>query len=265
MKHYIPLILSLLAVSCEVIPMTEFTDRPVVCCYLSPDETPTLTVSKLIPFESDAAFSPEDVSKLKITITDATTGKDYLLTSLGEGSYRSEELVVETGHKYQLAFDYDGTAVTAETTVPAAPTGVTFSATSIEVMSFGAKAPQDGITISWNNDEGDYYIVEGKTSSTSCIRDYDDEAPSQSFKQNYTQGTDASLSSSDFNYYGTYQISVIHINYEYAVMSMGGSTTSTSLVDVKGNVEGGYGIFTGISRVTKNVKVSKSSGGGMPF
>ena len=30
----------------------------------------------------------------------------------------------------------------------------------------------------------------------------------------------------------------------------------TTLIDVKGNVDGGYGIFTGISCVTKSVKVS---------
>lgn len=80
--------------------------------------------------------------------------------------------------------------------------------------------------------------------------------PSKSFRLNYTQGTGATLSSSDFNYYGAYQVSVIHICREYAVMSQGGSTSSTTLVDVKGNIDGGYGIFTGISSVTRNMKVS---------
>lgn len=88
-----------------------------------------------------------------------------------------------------------------------------------------SKAPNDGIEISWKNDEGEYYIVEGWTSSTSPVRDVEDdeEMPSQSFKQNYTQGTGTTLSSSDFNYYGTYHVSVIHINQEYAVMSQGSS------------------------------------------
>jgi hypothetical protein len=52
---------------------------------------------------------------------------------------------------------------------------------------------------------------------------------------------------------------VIHINQEYAVMSQGGSTSSTTLVDVKGNIDGGYGIFTGISSVPQTVSVSKGS------
>ena len=124
-----------------------------------------------------------------------------------------------------------------------------------------SRAPKNGIEITWQNDEGDYYIVEGKTSSTSSIRDIDegDQMPAQSFKLNYTQGSSATLSSMDFNYYGSYEISVIHIQPEYAVMSQGGSTTSTTLVDVKGNINGGYGIFTGINSVKKTIYVAKQS------
>ena len=264
MKRYICLLALLAFVSCEAIPETEFTDRPVVCCYLSAGESPTLTVQKLIPFQSDAEFSEEDVNNLEITITDQTTGKDYLLSGKGEGTYVNPELIAESGHEYSLSFDYDDVPVTAETTVPSAPEGISFSATKIEVMSFQppqamSKAPNDGIEISWKNDEGEYYIVEGRTWSTNPVMDVEDDEdmPAKTFKLNYTQGTSATLSSSDFNYYGTYHISVIHINREYAVMSQGGSTSSATLVDVKGNVDGGYGIFTGISSVTRTVSVTK--------
>lgn len=264
MKKYI-FLLALLIVSCDVIPDTEFTDRPVVCCYLSAGETVSLTVSKLIPFQSDAPFSDEDVERLDITITDVTAEAEYRMESVGDGVYTNTDLVAEIGHTYRLSFVYDDESVTAETVVPSMPEEVSFSSTSIEVMSFmpksASKAPQDGIEISWKNDDGEYYIIEGKTTSTNSIReiDEDDDMPSQSFKLNYTQGSSTSLSSSDFNYYGTYQVSVIHINTEYAVISQGGSTTSATLVDVKGNIDGGYGIFTGISSVTKSVKVTQGS------
>lgn len=265
MKNYIYLLTILLLVSCEVIPDAEFTDRPVVCCYLTPGEAVSLTVSKLIPFQSDATFSDEEIDKLDITITDVTSDAEYLLESLGDGVYCNSELSVQTGHTYRLDFVYDNVPVSAETVIPTAPEEVEFSSTSIEVMSFrpksGSKAPNDGIEISWKNDDREYYIVEGKTTSTSTIRDIDDDddMPSKSFKLNYTQGSSTSLSSSDFNYYGTYQVSVIHINSEYAVISQGGSTASSTLADVKGNIDGGYGIFTGINKVTKSVKVSQGS------
>lgn len=160
----------------------------------------------------------------------------------------------------------DGAAVSVVTTVPSAPEGVSFSATEIEVMSFQppqmvTRAPGGGIEVTWKNDKGEYYIVEGKTGSTNPVMDVEDDEdmPVKSFKLNYTQGTSATFSSSDFNYYGTYYVSVIHINHEYAVMSQGGSTSSATLVDVKGNVDGGYGVFTGISAVTETVKVSQGS------
>lgn len=265
MKRYIYLLTLLAFASCEAIPETEFTDRPVVCCYLSAGESPVLTVQKLIPFQSDAQFSDEDVNTLEITITDHTAGKDYPLTCSGEGKYSNPDLLAEEGHEYSLSFDYDGVPVTAETTVPSAPEGVSFSATKIEVMDFQPPQPMSkasgGIEISWKNDEGEYYIIEGKTSSTDPVIDVEDEEdmPAKSFKLNYTQGASATLSSSDFNYYGTYYVSVIHINHEYAVISQGGSTSSATLVDVKGNVDGGYGIFTGIGAVTETVKVSQGS------
>ena len=266
MKRILYMIIATVLVSCEAIPVTEFTDRPVVCCYLSEGEVPTLNVQKLIPFQGDAQFSDEDVDKLNITITDITTAEEFKLTNIGNGNYRNDELVPVSGHEYRLDFIYDEVPVTSTTEVPSTPSNVSFSATSIEVMGGMplkpmSKAPQDGIEISWDNEEGDYYIIEGKTSSTTTILELDDdeELPSKSFKHSYTQESITSLSSSDFNYIGTYTVSVIHILYEYAVLSQGGSTTSTTLVDVKGNIDGGYGIFTGISSVSRNIKVSKGS------
>lgn len=73
------------------------------------------------------------------------------------------------------------------------------------------------------------------------------------------QIVDSAISSANFNYFGYYEISVIHIQPEYAVMSQGGSTSSTTLVDVKGNIDGGYGIFTGINSFTKTIIVTEQS------
>lgn len=245
--------------------MAEFTDRPVVCCYLKDGETPTLTVQKLIPFQSDAQFSAEDVDNLAIVITDVTAGEEYPLSGYGNGTYGNSSLIAQSGHSYELAFQYDGAPVTAATVVPSAPSGVYFSAYSIYVMSFAkpdeTKAPNEGIEISWNNADGDYYIVEGVTESLSLVKelDEDEEMPSQSFKLDYTQGESATLSSGNFNYFGQYSVSVIHIRPEYAIMSGGGAVSSTSLVDVRGNVDGGYGIFTGISSVTDTITVRVQS------
>ena len=83
--------------------------------------------------------------------------------------------------------------------------------------------------------------------------------PPQGFKLDYTQGESATLSQANFNYYGEYIVSVIHITKEYAIMSQGGSTSSTSLVDIRGNIDGGYGIFAGINCVSDTVRVRAQS------
>ena len=113
-------------VSCEAIPVTEFTDRPVVCCYLSDGETPTLNVQKLIPFQGDAQFSDEEIDKLDISITDLTSNVVYSLSSIGNGNYRSDELVPVSGHEYKLEFVYDDVLVTSTTQIPSKPTNVSF-------------------------------------------------------------------------------------------------------------------------------------------
>lgn len=262
---------ALAAIACEPTPASEFTDRPVVSCFLEDGESPVLKVQKLIPFKEDVEFSAEDVDALNIVIKDETSGDEYLLQSIGGGEYKNEGLTVETGHTYSLAFEYDGEMVSSQTTVPSKPENVKFSSNSISVFGFpssvsaaGVRAPGDGVEITWSNPSGDYYIVEGVTVSNNYINDpdEDEQEPARSFKLDYTQRESQTLSSGSFNYYGDYTISVLHIQPEYAMISQGSFNTVTTMVDIRGNIDGGYGIFTGIGRVSGTVRVRAQS---MPF
>ena len=240
-------------VACQPTLIAEFEDKPVVCCYLDAGASPILTVSKLIAFRDDVDYSDEDINTLTITITDETEEKNYPLQAIGEGRYESLQLIAKVGHSYKLTFVYNGNHISATTTVPEAPQGVEFSATSIGVMGFST-----AIEITWSNDDRNFYIVEGFTTSSSPVRDTD-STPAKGFKLDYTQGSSATLSQMQFNYLGNYEVSLIRIWPEYAVMSQGSFDTSTSLVDIKGNIEGGYGIFTGINRVMRNINVYRQS------
>ena len=125
MRKYIFMILTAAVfAACEPTLVAEFTDRPVVSCYLQAGKTPTLTVQKLIPFQDDALFSDEDIDKLVIEITDITTGNSYSLAAQSNGQYTNESLIIESGHEYELHFNYNGEDVTAKTIVPSAPQGV---------------------------------------------------------------------------------------------------------------------------------------------
>ena len=68
----------------------------MVCCYLAAEQSPTLTVQKLIPFQSDAVFSDEDVNNLEIIITDLTTSTDYRLQNIGAGINSFTKTIIVT-------------------------------------------------------------------------------------------------------------------------------------------------------------------------
>jgi hypothetical protein len=243
------LLTSAVVAGCQPTLIAEFEDLPVVSCFLDAGRSPILTVSKLIAFRDDALYSNENVSTLEITITDETQTQTYQMQPLGEGRYENPQFIVQANHSYRLTFTYNGKHIEATTTVPASPLGVTFSSTVIAGGGFGGN-----IEIEWENDERDFYIVEGFTQSTTPIRETDNELP-KSFQLDYTQEKSATLSRMQFNYYGYYEVSLIRILPQYVEMSQGGGVSSTDLIDARGNIEGGYGIFTGVNRVVRNVYV----------
>ncbi len=241
-------------VACQPTLLAEFEDKPVVSCYLEPGVSPTLQVQKLIALRDDVEYSDENVDDLQITITNETKGESYSLQSLGEGKYQNLSLVVVQGDEYSLEFTYNDKLISSSTSVPTAPQDVVFSATSIDVSSHGGPMGDSNIDITWLNSDEGYYIVEGYTESTTLVDEYNN-SPSQSIRLSSTQGDLASLSREDFHYEGEYQISLCHINYEYVLLSQGTGSSSSDLVDIKGNIDGGYGIFTGINRVVQSIRV----------
>ena len=76
------------------------------------------------------------------------------------------------------------------------------------------------------------------------------------FLLNHTQNDCATIPQIQISYLVDYEISVIRIMPEYVIMSEGSATNmSTSIADVKGNINSGYGIFTGINRITQIINV----------
>ena len=230
--------------------------------------SPELTVSKLIAFRDDVHYSDENVNNLAITITDETDNQTWQLQSVGNGKYDNPQFVVVAGHTYRLNFSYNQKPVTATATVPEAPQHVAFSDTSFGVVNWqfnpgqftpgGNRDPERynrTLDITWDNDDKNYYLVQGITISNEPVRENQTNAPKQ-FMLNHTQNDYATISQMQFSYLGDYEISVIRIMPEYVIMSEGSATNmSTSIADVKGNINGGYGIFTGINRITQIINV----------
>ncbi|MFI3322353.1 MAG: hypothetical protein R3Y50_07490 [Rikenellaceae bacterium] len=254
MKKILYILIALLIVSCQPTLIAEFEDQPVVSCYLEQGISPVLTVQKLISLRDDVEYSDEDVDKLLITITDNSTAQSYQLDALGDGQYQNSSLIIEEGGEYSLEFTYNGNLITSSTTVPTLPVNVDFSTSYIYVSTPTGPDSDSNIDVTWDNEEGDYYIVEGFTTSTNPIIE-DDSTSTKSVRLSYTQGESSSLSKSSFNYYGSYEMSVLHITYEYAIYSQGTGSSSSDLVDIRGNIDGGYGIFTGIGREVKSISI----------
>ena len=248
--------LACLAVAgCQPTLIAEFEDKPVVNCLLEAGNSPILTISKLIAFRDDVEYTDEDVSTLSITITDETENLFYQMQSIGDGRYENPSLIAQDGHSYSLHFIYNNKTISAITTVPIKPQNVVFSATSIGVGMFS-----NPIEITWSNDDRNYFFIEGFTTSSNSVRGSGTEIP-KNFKLDCTQGNSAMLESMQFNYIGKYEVSLISILPEYVIISQGNADTSvsTSIVEVKGNIDGGYGIFTGINRVTQNINTYRES------
>jgi len=269
MKKVIYLLTFWVVAGCQPTLIAEFEDKPVVSCFLEAGASPVLTVSKLIAFRDDVHYSDEDVNTLSIAITDETENQTWELQAAGDGRYENPQMVVQSGHTYRLNFTYNQKQVTATATIPEAPQNVAFSDTSIGIFNWqfnpGDFTPRENpgnwtsydrnIDITWSNDDKNYYFVEGVTTSEEPVRENPTDAP-KSFTLEHTQNDYATLSQMQFSYFGDYEISVIRILPEYVIMSEGSATNmSTSIVDVKGNIDGGYGIFTGINRIKQIVNV----------
>jgi hypothetical protein len=260
--------LALVFAGCQPTLTAEFEDRPVVSCFLEAGASPVLTVSKLIAFRDDVEYSNEDINALSIVITDETDNETWQLQPVGEGKYENRQMVIQEGHTYRLDFTYNQKPVTATATIPVAPQNVAFSETSIGVVNWqfnpgeftpgGNRDPERfnrTLDITWDNADKDYFLVKGFTTSEEPIRETQTDAP-KTFALQHTQLDYATISQMQFSYTGNYEISVIRILPEYVIMSEGSATNlSTSIVDVKGNIDGGYGLFTAINRVTQVINV----------
>lgn len=265
MKKYISPITLLALVSCQPTLIAEFNDKAVVESYLHAGNPPVVKISKLIPFRDDVEFSDEDIDMLAVTVTDDTTGESRVLAALGEGRYSADGFTITEGHTYSLAMPYNGETVTAATTIPPQPVGMAVSTTVIEAMGHPglSRAPgYGGAEITWENPDKAYYMIAVENTETNPTPIFDEEEedwPRPSFRTEPTQGTSSVLSPMSFSYYGWHDVILIRMQPEYVLLYSSQGETSQTLTEIHANIEGGYGIFTGINSDTLRVKVVASS------
>ncbi|MEM7654867.1 MAG: DUF4249 family protein [Bacteroidota bacterium] len=257
------LLLSLLLMpACNVEDRELLTDTVIVSGYLYaglPLDSLRITVANSYSGNTD---SLQTLNELVVEL--ATEGESWVLEPFGAGYYRQIEGIVEEGKTYQLSFTHQGERITASTFVPVSKSiEVSVDEIFMEQITggfgggLGGTIP-DPIEVSWENEGGEYFfvLVENQESEPDYInllladRLAAEGIDLTSFRalsepeitDLYTIDTRRSIQQ-----YGTYRVIVYHVNPAYAALYQSSSNTSLSLVTPPSNIEGGLGIFTGVS------------------
>lgn len=267
MERLILLIFILAMVSCQKTDVAGFDDKPVVEAYLYADSIPVVKISKLIPFSDDMKFSNMDVTKLEVTITEQSSGKQFTLASQGDGTYRNKDLLISEGKSYQLSFPYNGTLVTASTTVPEKPKNVTLSAVSMIISpmgepgtggSSGPPTMPSPIEINWTNNDQNYFMLVVKNIETfKTLINTKGPGTGDFFRSLPVNTGSSELNSRSFKYYGYHLVTLFRIQPEYVIFFQESSNSSISLTEINANVTNGYGIFTGINGFSAYILIGK--------
>lgn len=222
---------------------------PVVEAYLIPGQpVDNIHVFKMSSF-ADTIISGEGITGLEIHLT--VDSVDYFLTektdSAGYYYYPGIDLEIETGDSCQLAFEYSGKTISAETVIPENPTNLSLSKTSISVSMGGGwgSTQTEPIEVTWDNPDNHYFymVATNIEEDPTPVNDEFEDQPT-------SVGTSPSTSNllnivpPQIRYYGTYQLVIFRVNPEFAEMCLYATTHTINLVEPYTNIVNGKGIFT---------------------
>ena len=211
------------------------------------------------------------MDNLAVTITDETAGVDYALTLRDSGVYvGNSDFLPAAEHTYSLHFTYNGYEISAETQIAATPQNVVLSKDTITAQTMGNFQPgsgaipeftNDSLVVSWDNPDRDYYyvIVENIEDDPEAINSgfggMGGGGSTRIFRTELSQEASVNIRAQQLGYYGRYLVHVCRLQPEYVTLLQHSSET---LVEVFANVVGGFGVFTGISRYSKEIRVVES-------
>ncbi len=248
--------------SCEkdVLQQSEPVDLVVVEAYLYAGENvDNIYLTALLPYGgADTVF--QVISDAEITLTH--NENSYQLEpadSAGFYRYTRTDLEIIKGEKYQIEFDYFNKTITAETTVPTPPTGITISNTAIYIdedellanpREFIQNLPQ--IELDWDESGDDYFYVLVENIEQNPIN-IELGVIGQKFSNFQFISKPVKVNSYRLmpliiiQQYGTHLIRVFKVNKEYADLYESMEQDSRNLNEPLTNITNGLGIFTAFS------------------
>jgi hypothetical protein len=262
-KFYLIFIACLLLYACEKPALNSPTDsinKPVVEAFLQPGAVPSVRLTEQIPLSStDTLVHYIDQQSLQIT----SNGFTYPLTYTDTGTYVGNFIPIEN-QSYQLGFTYRNQSITAVTTIPSKPAGLTSSVGTITIAPFtsggGFNNLPDPIVLNWENPDNAYCLVVIANTEANPAAIFPENGNSNRprvFRSQPSQIATYEINARSFRYYGHHDVIVYRLNPEYASLYDNSGNTSQNLTTPFTNINGGLGIFTGVNADTVRVNVVK--------
>jgi len=113
----------------------------------------------------------------------------------------------------------------------------------------------ESVELFWDNPDADYYLLKIENIESNPVAIFDEDCPGMSNRILQEEGTQ--IRPMQFEYYGTHQIILCHINDELAAIYDDQENSSQNLTDPTTNITNGYGIFTGINTDTLFLEVTQ--------
>lgn len=264
-KYLLLSIVALSSFSCqkELMDQEVNDDVPVIESYISEGDTViTVKISSLLPFTEDGDVTQNPIENLAVVVNH--NGTIYTLTETSSGIYQQQGIVISAGDHFEMNIDYNGTIVSASTTIPEAPTNFQLSASTmyLERVLEGEMGVAffDPLEIYWDNPTGGYYFLtlEYLESSQDLINgNFASVELPNSTTTSIINGNGFNLGFKELYFFGSYRIVLHHVNEEYAELFENISQSTQNLTNPMTNVNNGWGIFTGTTSKTMYLEIEE--------
>ena len=240
----------------DSVPLISEADDIVVQAYLYAGEPlDDVRVTATIPIDSDTTGAPP-INDASILVTVAGTAYE-LVPSAGDSGYYhypGEDFVALPGDAATLHVASGEVLASAETVVPAPPTGIAISDTLLGVAEIAGMGPSaledmDEIEVTWTN-EGDnlhFVVIECLEENPEPVVDDGMVFFKGGVRRFVSQPTTAEqyrIRGLQLTYIGRHKAILYRVNQEYADLYVGREQDSRDLNEPLTNIENGLGVFS---------------------
>jgi hypothetical protein len=256
-------------ISCEDENLNDLAfNQFVVEAFLFADEpVDDIRLKTVFPL-TDEVDTSEPINNAEVILSRGA--EQFPLVSSGSDGfyhYPGDDLEVRTGDVFRLEITHDGITATAETQVPTPTQGLMLSQDSIIVPTLPLRQGRDAVveaignflressvTASWDNPNGEqfYMVVENVTEATDPIfpQQVLDALEDLRFVSEPTDDDELVFLGGSLITFGTYSVSVFHVNEEYAALFDNTTQDSRDLNEPPSNVVNALGIFSAFNSQT---------------